>query len=302
MTNAFTTKLLAGAMALVAAAGLGATEATAQILITYVSGTGQDIGLCLRTAPCQSFTYAQTQTLNNGTIKCVDPGYYSSPVIIFKSLTIDCQAGGGSLNAQSISIDAPGGFVKLLHVGIDGLRGLTPLTITHAAAVHLDHVVITGSNGPGILDQRPGPGQLIITNSLVNLNFGSGILIFPPGGTLVVVLDNVTSVSNNYGVAAAAGAAIMIKRSVISGNTTAGVVADPNTTIAIKDTLISNSGTGIFAYGGSRVLITNSDINSSDIAISGTVRSTGNNNIFANTSDGTPLTPAGALSSENGLR
>src|SRR5258708_27085553 len=48
-----------------------------------------------------------------------------------------------------------------------------------------------------IRDFRTGPGQLIIKDSLVNLNFGVGISVAPGGGsTLNVVLDNVTSVGN----------------------------------------------------------------------------------------------------------
>jgi hypothetical protein len=195
--------------------------------------------------------------------------------------------------------------VKLLHVGIDGLRGTTTLLIDGAAAVHLDHVVITGS-GPdhaGIHDQRTGPGQLIITNSLVNLNFGPGIVVVPGGGsTLVTVLDNVTLASNTYGVAAGSGARIMIKRSVISGNTTAGVEADPAAFIGINDTLISHNATGIVASGGSSIAISNSDINSSNTAFSGATVSYGNNRVFANVAVGTPPTQIGAASSEFGQK
>jgi hypothetical protein len=302
MTIAFTTKLFAGALALAAAAGLGATGAAATSFFTFVSGAGTDTGACLRVAPCASFTYAQTQTTNEGTIVCVDPGYYLA-VFIIKSLTIDCRAGGGSFSAAtSITIDAPGAFVKLLHVGIDGNRTFVPLTIRNAAAVHLDHVVITGSNAAGILDQRTG-GQLIISNSLINLNFGVGILVVPGGGnTLPVVLDNVTSTGNNYGVAAAVGARIMIKRSVFSGNTTAGIHADAGVFIGINDTLVSHNQNGIVGIAGSNVALSNSDINSNTNGIAGTTRSYGNNRIFANSNDGTPPTPVGSLSSENGLR
>ena len=64
--------------------------------------------------------------------------------------------------------------------------------------------------------------------------------------------------------------------------------------------MISHNGTGIVAQG--TIAISNSDINSNTTAISGAARTYGNNRIFANSSDGTPPTPFGALSSENGLR
>jgi len=204
MTNAFTTKLFAGALALLATAGLGVFEAAALAANTYVSGIGLDSNPCTRAAPCQSFAHAQTQTADQGTIICLDPASYGG-FTINRSLTIDCQAGGGSFHAQQIAIDAPNAFVKLLHVGVDNLRNsYYAIGIFNAAAVHLDGVVVTGSNGAGIRDQRTGPGQLIIKDSLVNLNFGVGIAVGPGGGsTLNVVLDNVTSVGNLYGVAAA---------------------------------------------------------------------------------------------------
>ena len=142
---------------------------------------------------------------------------------------------------------------------------------------------------------------MIITNFLVNLNFGSGILILPgAGSSLAVVLDNVTSAGNTYGVAAAAGARIMIKRSGISGNSTAGVEADPGSFIGINDTLVSHNGTGIIANGGSSVAISNSDINSSTTAFSGPTVSYGNNRVFANGTVGTPPTPIGAASNQFG--
>jgi hypothetical protein len=42
--------------------------------------------------------------------------------------------------------------------------------------------------------------------------------------------------------------------------------------------------------------------NSNNTAISGSVLTYGNNRIFANIGDGTPLTPVGSVSSENGLK
>lgn len=286
MKHAMLTKCIPLVLALPAAVVLGATGAAAQSPVTYVSGNGTDGGSCSRGTPCRTFSHAATQIVNEGTIICVDAGNYGG-FVITKSLTIDCHAGGRSANSAQIIINAPSQFVKLLGVGLDALRQQTSLVINNAAAVHLDHVVVTGSNGAGILDQRPG-GQLIITNSLVNLNFGVGVYA---AGTLNVVLDNVTSAGNLYGVAAGAGARVNIKRSVMSGNTTAGIYAEAGAIIGVKDTLVSSNGTGIVANSGSGLRISNSDINSNSTAISGTVRSTGDNNIFNNVSTGTAPLP-----------
>jgi hypothetical protein len=66
---------------------------------------------------------------------------------------------------------------------------------------------------------------------------------------------------------------------------------------------VSNNTTGVAASGGSSVALSNSAFNSNNTGVSGATISYGNNRFFANAvSDGTPPTPAGSTSSENGLR
>src|SRR5258708_5224989 len=131
MTIAFTTKLFAGALALVAAAGLGATGAAAQQPEAYVSGTSTgDYNPCTRAFPCLTFAQAQSRIRAEGAIICLDPGrYFDGVLTITKSLTIDCRAGGVSNSVPGFNINAPGAFVKLLHAGLDGFRSPIPLPL-----------------------------------------------------------------------------------------------------------------------------------------------------------------------------
>ena len=50
------------------------TLADAQATRTWVSGVGDDVNPCSRTAPCKTFAGAISKTAVNGEISCLDPG------------------------------------------------------------------------------------------------------------------------------------------------------------------------------------------------------------------------------------
>src|SRR3979409_2011043 len=82
----------------VAVLGL-ASVAQAQATRTWVSGVGDDVNPCSRTAPCKTFAGAISKTATNGKINCLDPGGFGA-VTITKWIEIDClQFPGGILNA-----------------------------------------------------------------------------------------------------------------------------------------------------------------------------------------------------------
>src|SRR5947207_9342278 len=66
------------------------SAARAQATRTWVSGVGDDVNPCSRTAPCKTFSGAISKTAANGEINCLDPGGFGG-VTITKSITIDCQ-------------------------------------------------------------------------------------------------------------------------------------------------------------------------------------------------------------------
>src|SRR6188508_398460 len=75
---------------------LTAAPANAQATRTWVSGVGDDVNPCSRTAPCKTFAGAISKTATNGEINCLDPGGYGA-VTITKSITIDCTGTFGSI-------------------------------------------------------------------------------------------------------------------------------------------------------------------------------------------------------------
>src|SRR5215218_9918411 len=71
-----------------------ATAAQAQATRTWVSGVGDDVNPCSRTAPCKTFAGAISKTADGGEIDCLDPGGFGT-VTITKSLVIDGTHGSG---------------------------------------------------------------------------------------------------------------------------------------------------------------------------------------------------------------
>src|SRR5205807_5391143 len=64
-----------------------ASMAQAQATRTWVSGVGDDVNPCSRTAPCKTFAGAISKTAIGGEINCIDSGGFGS-VTITKAITI----------------------------------------------------------------------------------------------------------------------------------------------------------------------------------------------------------------------
>src|SRR3954465_9941283 len=105
-----TTKRVALATAFIIAGTVGyAPPAAAQATRTWVSGVGDDVNPCSRTAPCKTFAGAISKTAVGGGINALDDGGYGA-VTITKAITID---GGGHLasalaaGTNGIIVNAP---------------------------------------------------------------------------------------------------------------------------------------------------------------------------------------------------
>src|SRR6202000_2738935 len=75
---------IAGAMFALA---VPVTSAQAQATRTWVSGVGDDVNPCSRTAPCKTFAGAISKTAAGGEISVLDPGGFGA-VTITKSTRI----------------------------------------------------------------------------------------------------------------------------------------------------------------------------------------------------------------------
>ena len=168
--------------------GLSASPAFGQATRTWVSGVGDDVNPCSRTAPCKTFAGAISKTFTGGEIDVLDDGGFGT-LTITKSITID---GGGHL-ASALSSGVNG-----LNINIADGNPNDP-----NRRVVLRNLSINGAGALGAIGTNTGViGVNINTNGadtvhLENLRiFGftqHGIKAAPTaGGALNLSLDNVT--------------------------------------------------------------------------------------------------------------
>src|SRR5882762_2770517 len=103
---------------------LASAPANAQATRTWVSGVGDDVNPCSRTAPCKTFAGAISKTAVFGEINCLDSGGFGA-VTITKSITIKCEGViGGILAAGTNGIninDSGSGTPNTTIVTLSGL-------------------------------------------------------------------------------------------------------------------------------------------------------------------------------------
>jgi hypothetical protein len=278
---------------------LAAAPAHAQATRTWVSGVGDDANPCSRTAPCKTFAGAISKTAVAGEIDCLDPGGFGG-ITITKSITLNCSSTLGSIlvagtNGITISAGTSDKVIirglQLQGLGPTGSPGLVGIKILTAGVVAIENCVITQFGQQGISDVRTaGNTKLLVSNSIVTHNTGTGIGL---GATSPnnVVIDNVQSFDNLFGVAAGTGNNVVVRRSVLSDNGT-GVEADSGATVTVNDSAINGNGTGVAAAAGN-IRLSNSDIHFNTVnGLTGSPVSYGNNRIFGNTGS-TGVTGAG---------
>ncbi|CAM5661604.1 hypothetical protein MAUB1S_11541 [Mycolicibacterium aubagnense] len=292
--------------------------AQAQATRTWVSGVGDDVNPCSRTAPCKTFAGAISKTAAGGIINCIDPGGFGS-VTITKSITIDCRqvlAGVLASATNGVVINAAAADVVTLRgLTIDGnppaAPGLNGVRFLAGAALIIDECKISGftsATGTGVDFSNSGNAQLSIINSVISNNGsasgGSGVIIRPTGtATAKVLIDNVQILNNSQGVrvdgTTGTGARrVEVMRSAISGNLFQGVAGVTNATVTnvlLSNNVISNNGSiGIQSSGaGSTIMIGNNVIAGNDTGINAAggaqlISYQTNNNNLNTTANGTP--------------
>jgi hypothetical protein len=160
---------------------LAATPASAQATRTWVSGVGDDVNPCSRTAPCKTFAGAISKTDAGGQINCLDPGGFGG-VTITKSITLDCGATSGSiLTGNGITIKAGlNDRVTLRGIQLHGLGRATNfdmagIRILAAAVVSIEDTVVSDYGRQSIYDARTADTtKLFIRNSVISSNTGTG--------------------------------------------------------------------------------------------------------------------------------
>ena len=308
--------------AIVPAALLGlvafAQSASAQATRTWVSGVGDDVNPCSRTAPCKTFAGAISKTAAGGEINCLDPGGYGT-LTITKSITISCKyTHGSTLNSGGIN-----GFVinnafegnpvvdvVLRGVSINGAGttpGLNGIRFIKGTSLTVENVDIQNSrSGNGIhIENTDSHVRVAVINTVIentgNGTIGAGIQINPKGsGSAEVSIDNTQLIGNTVGVRADATGTtgnieIVIKNSAAKHNRFHGFAALGGTgrVRMMLDGVVStnNAGEGVRVVGpnvGVRIGRSTVSYNGTGINATGggNILSYGDNFIDGNTVDG----------------
>lgn len=310
----FTKGLMTLIGALFTASLFYASPAAAQATRTWISGVGDDVNPCSRTAPCKTFAGAISKTAAGGEIDCLDPGGFGT-VTITKSITLDCRETEGSILASGTSgINVNGANIVVIVRGlsING-AGTTPGTygihVFQAQSVTVEDTYIFGFGsgaGRGIsVDTTSSNVQLFVNNTTINNNTGGGIVLQPSTGfSAGADLNNVRLLGNGVtglALSTASGAtalsATMSNSQIAGGGVagTSGVVAKAPTgtaTIVIKSSSISgNPVYGINSNGaGAAVRVGDTAITNNGTALnavnSAKLESFGDNDVTGNTSPG----------------
>ena len=290
-----------------------ASPAFAQATRTWVSGIGDDVNPCSRTAPCKTFAGAISKTATNGEINVLDSGGFGS-INITKSITIDGAGPHASIlaaNVNGVIVNGAGITVNLRNLSINGANFTigNGIRIVQAAAVNIDNVNImnfagTGTNGRAISIETATSGVRVnVANSSIYNMENHAINSAPTAGNVVLVVDNVRV---SRGALAAINlqqltAASVFRSALTNNRNAAGVRLEQSTaTATISNSLLANNAAGVtnatpgqapavFLYGNT---ITGNTVAALQNG-SGSVTSLGNNMIRGNAGNEAPTATIG---------
>jgi hypothetical protein len=272
--------------------------AAAQATRTWVSGVGDDVNPCSRTAPCKTFAGAILKTAAGGEISVLDPGGFGA-LTITKAITINGEGVVASIMASLVNgivVNAGANdVINIRNLTINGAgNGLNGIRFLAGKQLNVENCAIYGftTHGIDVSLEAATTSKLTVRNTSF-LNIGqAAVRVAAPDGTPTASLDNVRIQSALLGFDVLTGNGT-ISNSVISHVVNQAIVAENTATINAENVTLSNNGTGVSALSsGSTVRISNCAIfnNTTGISIGagGTVLSFVNNRILDNETNGAP--------------
>jgi hypothetical protein len=270
------------------------TPAQAQVARAWVSGSGDDVNPCSRTAPCRTFAAAVTRAAPGYEVNVLDPADYG-PVTITDSMNIlnDGSGEAGILisGGNGIVIDAAAtDVVTLRGLIIDGTNtSSSGISILSAARVNIENCVIQEfATGVDVTPSASGFTTSVKVQDSTIINNTAGLISKPTGGAVVVMSIDHSRIDNNFGggmkadgtgggsssvsvrdssinfnasngvngVTSISGSVqIDLTRDVIATNGLAGVQSNGvMTTMTVGDSILSNNGTAWSAISGGSLL------------------------------------------------
>jgi hypothetical protein len=206
----------------------------AQATRTWVSGVGDDVNPCSRTAPCKTYAGAISKTAKDGEISTLDPGGFGT-VTITKSITIN-GGGAGQGYGSILSSLAPQGVlinitdpadvrktVRLDWLNINGAStGTDGVRMIAGSALHIENCLIDGLVGDGIEISNSAASviELYVNNVTIRNAVGNGIIATATnvGGLVATSISNSHIANCGDGFEAGARSVATIRATTISTN------------------------------------------------------------------------------------
>ena len=266
--------------------------AHAQATRTWVSGVGDDVNPCSRTAPCKTFAGAISKTAAGGKINCLDPGGFGA-VTITKSIEIDCYVfPGGILNAgtNGVNVSTTAGIKVVLrgleiHGGPSG--GINGVNITVASNVTVDKCFIISQTGNGINvnvnSSSPNVTNLTVLDTVITQTV-KGIALNQVGtGSSIASINNVNihKVTGNGVSLDSANTFATVSNSVLTGNGTGANAVASTSVMNVNRSTVSYNTTGLNVGAGATMRMNGNTIvnNATNTFSAGTLQSGGDNKL-----------------------
>jgi hypothetical protein len=277
-----------------------ASVANAQATRTWVSGVGDDVNPCSRTAPCKTWAGAISKTAANGEIDALDPGGFGA-VTSTKSITLDGTDGGGfgsilaslvnGVNVNDGATGAPGTInVTLRNLSINGAgNGVNGINFTSGKSLNVEGCQIFGFTTSGInVSLTLSTMRVYVKDtSIFNISNGNGVRMTTtsPGGFVTGVFKNVNiekvaGAGNGNGISLLAGGFATLIDSNISDCVTGVNLNGASNTVNVLNSQVNHNGTGLSVAAGTTARISGSTFiqnSPNNFVNNGTINSHGNN-------------------------
>jgi hypothetical protein len=296
--------------------------AQAQATRTWISGVGDDVNPCSRTAPCKTLAGTISKTAVNGEMNILDSGSYGS-VTITKSMTIDgagmhagiLSSGGNGITVNiAVNVNDALRTVRIRNLSINGTgscglncgtsTGLTGIRFINGSALHVENTVIDGfvNNGINVDHSLAQVAEVYVKNTSIRNITGNGILLqnTVAGGLVLASLDNVQITNSGDGLEANSRSRASLRNCTISTNTGVGILTAGTTDVEVNvdsSTVTYNpdgmrADLGLIRVANSVVIGNTNGLNN----VGGTIETFGTNRIRGNLNDTlgviSPATPS----------
>ena len=280
-----------------------ASSTQAQATRTWVSGVGDDVNPCSRTAPCKTFAGAISKTAAGGEIDALDPGGFGT-VTITKSIVIDGTTGAGfgsilasGTNGVNVNDSASGApntiVVRLRNLSINGAGttlGINGVNYTSGSTVHVENCRIYNFSGDGIHMATNTASRLIVQDTTITQTADAIEIGGTPATPHAVSVDRSSFTRNTNGVSITGRGNMAVSNSVSTLNSGAAFIistaAGGVSVLDLEDVQANYNNVGVQPNAQSAIRLSNVHMTGNANALNfngGTIATYNNNRIFGNT-------------------